>query len=239
MSDHLQAIEYRRLVASVASQLSIEEVERITFIRFDKLRKACVCNRPTTGLENEEKASSLHILAALERQGEFSFNNIDGLVEIVKDVNRHDLMGLIESYKKTRVMAKRPKFKLPKRLRRQQAMKPGKPRNQLEEVYEMMVTRFTFLEQQMSLIPRLLEGEGDIQDEGKVVLLSLKYAADELAANLSRAHETFGQQTESLGPWEDTKATGSPENTRDKGRLPRKCVFKFVKRVHQCEMNNT
>lgn len=223
MSDRLQAVEYRRLVASVASQLSIEEVERITFIRFDKLRKACVCNRPASEVDSEEKASSLHILAALERQGEFSFNNIDGLVEIVKDVNRHDLMGQIESYKKTRVIAKRPgKFKLPKRLRRQAVQKSSKPRNQLEDIYEMMVTRFTFLEQQMSLIPRLLEGEGDMQDEGAVVLLSLKYAADELAANLSRAHETFGQHTDDLETWDESKTPESPQNMRDKGRLPSK-----------------
>lgn len=232
MSDRLQAIEYRRLVASVASQLSVEEVERIRFIRFDKLRKACVCNRPADDVDSDEKASSLHILAALERQGEFSFNDIDGLVEIVKDVNRHDLMGQVESYKKARFLSKRHvKLKIPKRLitrSSRPAAKSSKQRSQLEETYEMMVTRFTFLEQQMSLIPRLLEGEGDIQDEGAVVLLSLKYAADELASNLSRAHEIFGQSAGDLGTWvdrQDTKTVESPVSVRmKKGRLPSEFV---------------
>ena len=189
MSDTLQAIEYRRLVSSVAAQLSVEEVERITFIRLAKLDAVQGCNSDDT----EEKSSALHTLAALERQGEFSIKNIDGLMEIVRDVNRHDLMRLIENYRKSRPLAKKTgKIKTPK-LRHKHAGNSSIERCQLEKTYEMMVTRFTFLEQQMSLIPRLLEGEGDIQDEGAVVLLSLKCAAEELASNLNQAHKSFGQ----------------------------------------------
>ena len=189
MSDTLQAIEYRRLVATIASHLSVEEVERITFVRHDEVAAPQGCD------DGEPKTTALHMLAALERRGEFSLHNIDGLIEIVKDVNRHDLMGLIESYKKTRHQARKPgKFRAltPKLLRKHSSnSKSSKERVQLEEAYEMMVTRFTFLEQQMSLIPRLLEGEGDIQDEGTVILHSLKYAAEELASKLTNAHDYF------------------------------------------------
>ena len=183
---YLQAIEYRRLVSSVAAQLSVEEVERITFIRLAKLDAVQGCNSD----DAEEKSSALHTLAALERQGEFSIKNIEGLMEIVKDVNRHDLMRLIENYRKSRPLA--GKSKTPK-LRHKHAGNSSMERCQLEKTYEMMVTRFTFLEQQMSLIPRLLEGEGDMRDEGAVVLLSLKCAAEELASNLNQAHKGFGQ----------------------------------------------
>ena len=200
MTDTLQAIEYRRLVASIASHLSPEEVERILFIRRAKLETLSVCGAE----DSDETASALHTLAALERHGEFSLQNIDGLAEIAKDVNRHDLLCLIDSYKKTRCLAKKPhKIRTLKLLRKSSggAAPPKSSREQsyLEETYEMMVTRFTFLEQQMSLIPRLLEGEGDIQDEGTVILTSLKCAAEELAARLSEAHDYFQELPSDAG----------------------------------------
>ena len=204
MNDRLHAIEYRRLVASVASHLSVEEVEHIKFIRLPELEGTHEC-------DSEEKTSSaLHILATLERKGEFSHQNIDGLTEIIKDVNRHDLMKQIESYKKTRMPAKKS-GKSSKALKRKQ-LRSSEERKELEETYEMMVTRFTFLEQQMSLIPRLLEGEGDIQDEGTVILRSLKHTAEELATKLGQAHEYFGGHAS-----ETNSASESPKGDTRRG----------------------
>ena len=200
----LHAIEYRRLITSIAAHLSAEEVERIAFIRLSDVDAS-----PCTV---EEKTSALHTLAALERQGEFSLQNIDGLMGIVKDVNRHDLIQLIENYKKARALTKKSgKSKTPKLLRKHS--NPSEGRRQLEETYEMMVTSFTFLEQQMSLIPRLLEGEGDIQDEGTVILRSLKHATDELACKLGQAHEYFQEHSRSR----ENSASESPrENFEDR-----------------------
>ena len=216
MTDTLQAIEYRRLVASIASHLSPEEVERILFIRNDKFDSTSLASTP----DDSEGPSALHALAALERQGEFSLQNIDGLAEIAKDVNRHDLVRLIDGYKKTRCSAARkPKIRTPKLLRKYSGHHNsggggatyGRERSQLEETYEMMVTRFTFLEQQMSLIPRLLEGEGDLQDEGTVILTSLKYAADELAAKLAESVQEFYQEFDGSvsGSFEDLSRRGT------------------------------
>lgn len=180
MTDKLHIIEYRRLVASVASQLSSEEVERIVFVRsFESDLSA-------------KSTSALNLLAALECKGEFSLQNVDGLLEIVKDVNRYDLMEQIESYKKSRALAKKSVGKgKPWKSVRTKQLSSNEERRYLEETFEMMVTRFTFLEQQMSLIPRVLEGEGDIQDEGTMVLGSLKHAADELAFKLGQTYEFF------------------------------------------------
>lgn len=188
MTDKFHTIEYRRLVASVASQLSVEEVERIVFVR---------------SLESDltaKSTSALNLLAALECKGEFSLQNVDGLLEIVKDVNRYDLMEQIESYKKSRALAKKSvgKGKVWKSVRTKQ-LSSDEERRHLEETFEMMVTRFTFLEQQMSLIPRVLEGEGDIQDEGTMVLRSLKHAADELAFKLGKTYEYFVSNREGDG----------------------------------------
>ena len=209
MTDTLQAIEYRRLVASIASQLSPEELERILFIRSAKLDEASE--------EGAENPSPLHALAALERQGEFSLQNIDGLAEIAKDVNRHDLVRLVACYKKTRCAARKPlKKATPKKIRKHSEGRrlsrfssTSRERSHLEETHEMLVTRFTFLEQQMSLIPRLLEGDGDIQDEGTVILTSLKHAADELAAKLTEAlHEFFQEFSSDDGSSSTTGSIG-------------------------------
>ena len=204
-------------MASIASHLSPEEVERILFIRREKLEALQVSG-------DEDTATALHTLAALERQGEFSLQNIDGLTEVAKDVNRHDLVRMIESYKKTRYSAKKPpKIRTPKLLRRSSgsssAARSSRERTHLEETYEMMVTRFTFLEQQMSLIPRLLEGEGDIQDEGTVILTSLKCASEELATRLADAYEYFqelsGGEEGFRGSFEDLRRSNSDERKQD------------------------
>ena len=227
MSDTLQAIEYRRLVASVASHLIPEEVERILFIRREKLEALHVCG-------DEDTASALHTLAALERQGEFSLQNIDGLTEIAKDVNRHDLVRLIDAYKKTRCLAKKPpKIRARKLLRKSyyggsSSARSSRERSHLEATYEMMVTRFTFLEQQMSLVPRLLEGEGDIQDEGTVILMSLKCASEELATRLADAFEYFQELSDGgslRGSYEDLRRTNSNESKDD--QLSRNEGFDF------------
>jgi hypothetical protein len=65
----------------------------------------------------------------------------------------------------------------------------------------------------MSLIPRLLEGEGDIQDEGTVILHSLKHAAEELAGKLGQAHEYFLQHSRSRASSGSESPRGSFEDT--------------------------
>ena len=226
MSDTLQAIEYRRLVASVASHLSPEEVERILFIRREKLETLHVSG-------DKDTASALYTLAALERQGEFSLHNIDGLTEIAKDVNRHDLVRMIDGYKKTRTSAKKPsKIRTPKLFRKSyyggsSSARSSRERSHLEATYEMMVTRLTFLEQQMSLIPRLLEGEGDIQDEGAVILTSLKCASEELATRLADAYEYFHEFLSDggslRGSCEDLRRSNSNESKQE--QLSRKFIY--------------
>lgn len=224
MTDRLHTIEYRRLVASVASQLSAEEVERIMFVRLSLTEDV-----------TSKGSSALYLLAALECRGEFSYQNIDGLLEIVKDVNRHDLMDQIESYKKNRALAKKSlgKGKVSKSGRAKQ-LRSNEERKHLEETFEMMVTRFTFLEQQMSLIPRLLEGEGDIQDEGSVILRSLKHAAEELALKLAKTYEYFNDSEPS-----SSTASGALQSSRESMDDTRRERGSFDdKRINQEELSS-
>lgn len=221
MTDKFHTIEYRRLVASIASQLSTEEVERIVFVRSFE-------SDLTTKSE-----SALNLLAALECKGEFSHQNVDGLVEIVKDVNRYDLMEQIEAYKKNRALAKKAVGKgKPWKLGRTKQLSTSEERRHLEETFEMMVTRFTFLEQQMSLIPRVLEGEGDIQDEGTMILHSMKHAAEELAFKLDKTYEYFKESSANR----ETNGRESPHGSMETTRRARESVDK--KRINYEELQS-
>ena len=89
-----QAIAYRRMVTSLARELSTEEVKQVAYIRLtgEESISKYTSNPPT--------ASGLDLLATLERLGVFSQKNTQHLVDIAKDVNRHDLVKKVEDYRK-------------------------------------------------------------------------------------------------------------------------------------------
>lgn len=143
-----QGIAYRRMVASLARELSAEEVKEIAYIRL-------------TGVESISKyttdpptASGFDLLATLERLGVFSQKNTEGLVDIAKDVNRYDLVIKVENYRTNPPKAVKSVKKKPRGL-------PSEERQQLEETFEMIVTQFFALEHHVSLLQHTLDGEQD------------------------------------------------------------------------------
>ena len=90
MSDR---IKYRTLVVSIGRQLSSQEIQQIAFIRLVKedITKYSPQNKDVTGID---------LLSRLESLGQFSQENVDGLTDIVKDVNRADLVEEIKAYKR-------------------------------------------------------------------------------------------------------------------------------------------
>ena len=86
-------IEYRRMVSNIFRELSAEDVQQIAYVRLvgkDDITKYSAA-RPN--------ATSLDLMQALERYGSFSQDNIDGLIEVVKDARRTDLVKRIEAEK--------------------------------------------------------------------------------------------------------------------------------------------
>ena len=85
-------IQYRRMVSSIARELSAYNVEEIAYVRL-------------TGKEDTTKysaanpaASALDLLKTLERWGVFSMENINGLKEVVMDAGRKDLVDQINNF---------------------------------------------------------------------------------------------------------------------------------------------
>ena len=89
-----QAITYRRMVASLARELSAEEVKEVAYIRLTGKQ------RTSKYTSNNLTATGLDLLATIERLGVFSRQNAKGLVDIAEDINRYDLVEKVKDYLK-------------------------------------------------------------------------------------------------------------------------------------------
>ena len=75
---------FRRLISDISEYLSPEEVTKFSFIQ----------SIP------ERNVSALNALDYLMRKGEFSHDNLEPLVALLKDIKRHDLVtSLVDGYK--------------------------------------------------------------------------------------------------------------------------------------------
>ena len=177
--NNTQAIAYRRMVASLARQLSAEEVKVIAFIRLAGVESVCKYS------SNPPTASGLDLLATLERLGMFSQKNPKGLVDIAKDVNRHDLVEKVEDYRRNTSSAV-------KYTRKKRRDLPSEERQQLEEAFELMVTQFAVLEQNVTLVQRALNEE---QDDALEVLRHTAVVVKEMGSKLSDAHKRLARRS--------------------------------------------
>ena len=76
----MSADEFSKLVFNISQQLTPQNIEALTYIY---------------GIV-AEKASNLHILRILESRGEFSSRNIEGLKDVLKNIQRCDLLDKIK-----------------------------------------------------------------------------------------------------------------------------------------------
>lgn len=85
-------IEYRRLVSNLARELNDKDIEQIAYVR--------LAGKEDTTRYSAAKpcASALDLMKTLENFDVFSLNNIAGLIEVVKDARRNDLVRKIEEY---------------------------------------------------------------------------------------------------------------------------------------------
>ena len=85
-------IEYRRLVSNIARELNDKDIEQIAYVR--------LAGKEDTTRYSAAKpcASALDLMKTLENFDVFSLNNIAGLIEVVKDARRNDLVRKIEEY---------------------------------------------------------------------------------------------------------------------------------------------
>ena len=83
-------ILYRRTVSNVFLRLSRTDIQQIAYVRLkgrEDTKKFSAAN---------QQAASLDLMESLEEYGFFSRKNVKGLIEVLKDSNRTDLVEEIE-----------------------------------------------------------------------------------------------------------------------------------------------
>lgn len=165
MSDNPD-IEFRRLVSDIAANLSREEVERVAYIRLRDSQSRDKYNAKEPG------ATGLNLLATLECLEVFSQQNVDGLWEIAKDVDRRDLMGRVEEYKAKRSHAAECARKKPRRLLKEDQ----------QQLDKKAIAKLAALQKHVSLLQRALNKRTDEQDEAFELLRSMEEIVQTLRA---------------------------------------------------------
>ena len=96
MSAQSREIGYRRMVSNLFRELGSEDVQQIAYVRLkgkEDITKYSAAKQTLTG------STALDLMQALERHDVFSQDNIDGVVETMKDAQRNDLVKKIKAEK--------------------------------------------------------------------------------------------------------------------------------------------
>ena len=184
MSDNVDTngIAYRALIVSIAKELTSEEIYEVAFIWLKG--KGDISKYSTS------EACGLKLFARLECLGRFSFNNTDGLLDIVKSINRYDLVKRIETYKKNQ---RKGENCYGTRCTKKRDSTRSEERQRLEQSFEVMVTQMAVLEQQLSLLQSTLQE--NLLDEGMVIVQHSGDIMQQLATNLTTLQEKFASSS--------------------------------------------
>ena len=187
MSDNVDtnSIVYRALVASVANELTSKEIYQVAYVWLKG-------NGDISKYSPSEKTCGLELFACLECLGLFSSKNTDGLLEILKSINRNDLAKKIETYKKKQ---KKGENIYETKCTKKRDSTRSKERQHLEQTFEVMVTQMAFLEQQLSLLQSTLQE--NLLDEGMVIVQHSGAIMQQLATNLATVQEKFASHRSS------------------------------------------
>lgn len=207
MSDNvdINTIAYRALVASIARELTRQQIYEVAFIWLKG--KGDISKYSTS----EQNVCALELFASLECLGRFSFKNVSGLLEIAKSINRNDLVKKIEAYKK-----KKGDNSYGTRYVKKKDSTRSEERQHLEQTFEVMVTQMAFLEQQLSLLQSTLQKKTDsLLDEGMEIVQNSGAIVQELATNLTTVQKKFARRSRT----DSSASRGSDTSKRSSGEM--------------------
>ena len=170
-------LAFRRLLYSLSRQLTAKDKHGIIFIHF--------YNEKVT----LEAASELDLLCKLESQGIATYNNPNGLLELMKDLKRSDLVGEVKDYMKK----KKPS-------RKKSAEKEADDKGQEEENLELRATleaafvQATVLLQQMEKLHASTSGKPACWADIEGIVSEACQTSEALAERLRKA-EAIGNKT--------------------------------------------
>ena len=198
-------IAYRRFVASFARQLSAEEVEQIAFIRIAGKENVAKYNA-----ENPSVRSGHHLLLKLEHLGVFSLNNLSGLVEIAKDVERNDLNKKVEEFTEARRRSTEHSAKPAVKKRKPRAIQ-SEEYQRLEEIHHILSTKCVDLEKHATKVGKALKGATIAPEEASRLLRASEDMAEDLLSSLrGNAREKRSHSSSSCSNGSDSSEWISP-----------------------------
>ena len=191
-------VAFRQLVYSCSQQLSREEIHAIVYIRLYQEREAY------------KEVPALTVLSKLETDGVFSSWKPEGLLDIVKDLKRHDLIVEVKDFLKK----KWPK--VVKKMTDKQLADNDDPDEDLhlKATFQVVIAQATVLMQQMEVFQRAINGVEHPRERAKEVIGLAAQTAQTLADRLFRAQTdlypstlTGSQHTVTAAPVDGTRTT--------------------------------
>ncbi len=197
---HDTFLSFRRLLYSLSKQLTAKDKHGIIFIHFYNEKVSL------------ETASILELLCKLECQGIATYNNPNGLLELMKDLKRNDLAGEVKEFMKKKSRADKKANVLEKK---KSSSIIGEEDSEKEENLELRATleaslvQATVLLQQMEKLQVCINGKSVTWSNIDNLVLEASQTAEALAERLRKA-EAIGERPsgEDGGPSEKGKPAG-------------------------------
>lgn len=179
------SLEHRKFVASIAKLLKAEEIYEV----------ACIWLRGKTDIsvyeptdENKAHALGLKIFIQMDCLGIFSWTELDGLLDILKTVNRYDLVQKVNSFIKKKGRSAGKRFNKKKKA----SNNFREERQQLERTYDNLITQSLELERHMRELRTVLREPDLVVEDGLEAVQKAKDVTQDLANDLSRDLSTLG-----------------------------------------------
>lgn len=187
---HDTFLAFRRLLYSLSRQLTAKDKHGIIFIHF--------YNEKVT----LETASILELLCKLESQGIASYNNPNGLLDLMKDLKRNDLAGEVKDFMKKKKPRTEKKANV---LEKKRSGILSEDSDQEEEDLELRATleassvQATVLLQQMEKLQVCISGKCVRWSDVDHVVVEASQTAEALAERLRKAEAIGNRPSEEDG----------------------------------------
>ena len=187
-----QFVAFRRFVYRLSKQLSREEAQAIVYIYFFEQK------------DSLSSASTLDILCKLESSGIATSTNPEKLLELMKDLKRHDLAGEVKDFlkkRKVKTLEKKPTF---------YGRKPSKIKDLTEEfededdlilrsTLEAALVQATVLLQHMEMLQGAISGCKMKRDKIEEIVTEAAQTSEALSERLRRAEVRVQQVNRDQG----------------------------------------
>ena len=165
-----------------------------------------------------KNAKALDIFSKLETGGLFSPSKPEGLIEIAKDVNRHDLVSEVEKFIKSQRKSASKEEKKAKQLKSPLRTAAESAADlHLKSNFEVTLTQATVLMQQVDILQRAITAGKGCRRKVEEAMKEARQTAERLAETLQKAQSEL--ETDSDSDRSSGDLSPLADETKDRGEL--------------------